>query len=310
MKFFQAYILARSRIRECTEEDIHEICNLVLTNPNCDRPDFRLEPWNNAILITPHHCIIDPWNRSALLKHSIQSRQHVFVCPAEDTTVDEDLPLTMEQRVLVAGMNKKTTGNLAEHVELAIGMKAMVLQNIATEADLTNGTRGQVAEIVLDSREDQMQRDDETGFTHLRYPPAMVMFKPDKACLTRFDGVPNGLIPIFPTTQKFNIKQQGEAPTRLKRRQLAIVASYAFTDYKSQGQTIEQVIIDLAKPPTGSLSPFSAYVALSRNRGRKSIRLLRDFDDELFTKHPSEMLRDEDERLEGCDAATRLRFVL
>jgi hypothetical protein len=30
-----------------------------------------------------------------------------------------------------------------------------------------------------------------------------------------------------------------------------MTAGYAFTDYKSQGQTIEYVIIDIGKPPTG-----------------------------------------------------------
>ena len=41
-----------------------------------------------------------------------------------------------------------------------------------------------------------------------------------------------------------------------------MTAGYTFTDYKSQGQTIEYVIIDIGRPPTGSLSPFSVYVAL------------------------------------------------
>jgi len=35
----------------------------------------------------------------------------------------------------------------------------------------------------------------------------------------------------------------------------------AYTDYKLQGQTIEY--IDIGKSPTGSLSLFSVYVALS-----------------------------------------------
>jgi len=39
--------------------------------------------------------------------------------------------------------------------------------------------------------------------------------------------------------------------------------------------------------PTGKLSPFSAYVALSRSRGRDTIHLLQDFDERLFTNHPS-----------------------
>ncbi|KAF9530311.1 hypothetical protein CPB83DRAFT_851369, partial [Crepidotus variabilis] len=61
------------------------------------------------------------------------------------------------------------------------------------------------------------------------------------------------------------------------RRQLALTAAYAFTDYKSQGQTIEYIMIDLAKPLSGGLSPFNAYIVLSRSRERDNIRLLRPF---------------------------------
>ncbi|KAG8214150.1 hypothetical protein J3R82DRAFT_10916 [Butyriboletus roseoflavus] len=48
----------------------------------------------------------------------------------------------------------------------------------------------------------------------------------------------------------------------------------------------------------GALTPFNISVALSRCRGRDTIRLLRDFDDKLLTSHPSEYLRTEDERLQ------------
>ena len=53
------------------------------------------------------------------------------------------------------------------------------------------------------------------------------------------------------------------------------------------------------------LSPFSAYVALSRSRGRDTIQLLRDFDDNLFQNHPSDALRREMTRLEALNDATR-----
>ncbi|KAF8424992.1 hypothetical protein L210DRAFT_797582, partial [Boletus edulis BED1] len=91
---------------------------------------------------------------------------------------------------------------------------------------------------------------------------------------------------------------------RITRRQIPLTAAYAFTDYRSQGQTIEKVIVDIGKPPTGELTPFNAYVALSRSRGRDSIRLLRGFDEKLFTTHPSEHLRREDERLNELDRIT------
>ncbi|KIM56878.1 hypothetical protein SCLCIDRAFT_131593, partial [Scleroderma citrinum Foug A] len=38
--------------------------------------------------------------------------------------------------------------------------------------------------------------------------------------------------------------------------------------------------------PRGQLTPFNAYVALSRSRSRVGIRLLQDFDERLFTHHP------------------------
>ncbi|KAF8137248.1 hypothetical protein EV363DRAFT_1394800 [Boletus edulis] len=45
------------------------------------------------------------------------------------------------------------------------------------------------------------------------------------------------------------------------RSQLPVTPAYAFTDYRSQGQTIRNAIIDIAPPPTGALTPFNIYVA-------------------------------------------------
>ncbi|KAH9170390.1 hypothetical protein EDB89DRAFT_1853550, partial [Lactarius sanguifluus] len=50
-----------------------------------------------------------------------------------------------------------------------------------------------------------------------------------------------------------------------------LTPAYAFTDYKSQGQTMECVIVDIVKPPSGGLTPFNAYVTISRSRGRDTI---------------------------------------
>ncbi|KAH9160426.1 hypothetical protein EDB89DRAFT_1862896, partial [Lactarius sanguifluus] len=45
-----------------------------------------------------------------------------------------------------------------------------------------------------------------------------------------------------------------------------LTSIYTFTDIKSQGRTLECVIVDIWKPPSGSLTGFNAYVALSRSR--------------------------------------------
>ncbi len=49
----------------------------------------------------------------------------------------------------------------------------------------------------------------------------------------------------------------------VKHQQIPLTPSYALTDYRSQGQTIPNVIIDIAAPPYGKLMPFNVYVMLS-----------------------------------------------
>jgi ATP-dependent exoDNAse (exonuclease V) alpha subunit len=90
--------------------------------------------------------------------------------------------------------------------------------------------------------------------------------------------------------------------------QFPICAGYTFTDHKAQGQTLEHVIVDIGTTVKFPVNPFAAYVALSRSHGRDTIRLLRDFDETIFTKHPSEYLRREDERLAGLIVETADKF--
>jgi hypothetical protein len=159
---------------------------------------------------------------------------------------------------------------------------------------------------VLDPRENNTSPD-EQGCIHLQYPPPVIYFKPDMQTSVVFEGICEGIIPISPSMVRFSVDGK-DGKVRLERRQLAIVPGYAFTDYKAQGQTLECVIVDISKPPSGSLSPFSAYVALSRSRGRGTIRILRDFDPALFMHHPSEDLRADMVRLQRLDEETKTAY--
>jgi hypothetical protein len=73
---------------------------------------------------------------------------------------------------------------------------------------------------------------------------------------------------------------------------------------------LDPVYVDIGRPPTGELTPFNAYVALSRGRSRERIRLLRDFDEHIFTQHPSEYLRLEDVRLDRLDQETKKNWEM
>lgn len=184
----------------------------------------------------------------------------------------------------------------------------MVTLNLATEADLANGSRGTIEDIILDPRERLTGDDIDRGVVWTKYLPAMILFRPFHYEFDPFPGFNAGLIPIFPSEVRFSVHDSQNPKTQINRRQFALVAGYAFTDHKSQGQTIEHVIVDIGPTKRFSVDAFAAYVALSRSRGRETIRLLRDFDDKIFTKHPSQHLRAEDERLAVLTQQTKLRF--
>ena len=299
-------ILSRLRTGDCTENDVNEIQRLVLTDPACDIPNFAEPPWCNAILITPRNATKDLWNSAALERHCRMSGNRKYIISAEDTLKETGEAPNNKTKLAIAGLKDEATKNLKMRIELAVGMKAMVILNIATEADLANGTRGTVQGIALDPREAHTTPNEE-GHIVLQYPPPVIYFKPDIETTTVFENVPEGLIPISPSMLRFNVDVDG-VKVKLERRQLAVVPAYAFTDYKSQGQTMEYVIVDISKPPTGQLSPFSVYVALSRSRGRGTIRILRDFDPSLLLHHPSDDLRKEMERLELLNEQTKESF--
>ena len=64
--------------------------------------------------------------------------------------------------------------------------------------------------------------------------------------------------------------------------------------------------MDIARPPKGRLTLFNLYVALSRSSGRDTIRLLQDFDDEVFLVSHAAEVQQEDDQLEKLNENTRM----
>ena len=61
--------LQRSQTGDCTKDDILAIRKLVLSNPDCDVPDFTCPPWDETILITPCNGVCTRWNQIWLSEH-------------------------------------------------------------------------------------------------------------------------------------------------------------------------------------------------------------------------------------------------
>ncbi|KAJ3521770.1 hypothetical protein NMY22_g12176 [Coprinellus aureogranulatus] len=305
--------LLQSRVGECTEEDVDEVNKLSVLDPRCTLPNFNDPEWSQALLITPRHSLREEWNSAALRKFCHDNGLRRYVIQAQDVDSMTGVKPRLDYRISIAGMSTKNTGRLPSRIEIAKGMKIMVLINVATEADVANGTRGVIEDFWLDPEEGEVNEQDD-GTLLLSRLPTVIFFRPDEPAAARFPGVPDGVIPLTPSTTTFEVRQdkslKNTPKIRVKRTQYAITGAYAFTDYKSQGQTIEKVIIDLTVPNAkdSAISPFNAYVALSRGRGRDSIRLLRPIDRRLLTTHPSEELRVDIERLQHLDGRTTLAW--
>ena len=94
---------------ECTEEDIREIRNLIITNENCKVPNFNLDPWNDIILVTPRNCVHNVWNQLLLHKHCKKTGNTLYVCDAEDTIGNNRQPTNFEQKVAIVGLTLNQT---------------------------------------------------------------------------------------------------------------------------------------------------------------------------------------------------------
>jgi hypothetical protein len=56
-------------------------------------------------------------------------------------------------------------------------MKAMILVNLSSEAEIANGTRGTIRDIMLDAREEALNINEDNS-VRLQYPPALILFEP------------------------------------------------------------------------------------------------------------------------------------
>ncbi|THH14182.1 hypothetical protein EW146_g6117 [Bondarzewia mesenterica] len=292
---------------------INMLKTLTLMNSDHQNIDFHQDPWNNAVLVTPRHSVRISWNDAALRNHCRKMGVQRYVCTAEDTVRGRRLGMAERYAVALKKNSKgKGISGLPPTVTIAVGMKVMVTLNVDTDLDIANGARGEIVEIILDDEEPKPP----AGVEEIRLAklPAYILVKLDRTRAKSLDGLPDGVIPVVPAEKTFQVSLpiQNQAHSSrnqrmsVKRRQFPLTAAYSFTDYRSQGQTISYVIVDIASPPTGSkLTLFNIYVALSRSSGRDSIRLLREFDERLLTQSIDEALQMSDAWLSERDRLTK-----
>ena len=306
--------LTHLRIGQVQRSELEMLRKQIIGSPSCPKVDFDLEPWNDSSLVTPRHAVRTQWNEACVRKHCRLKKTKLFICTVENSMKGRELTLQEQYGVAARNVSSKQNGgkrrrksnDLPGMVEIVIGMKVMVTSNIETDLDVTNGARGEIVDIILHPDEPTIE---DGPVVKLKYLPSYVLIKLTRTRATQLLGLDEGVIPVQVTTRNFQIKVKngtGKYITRtVHRRQFPMTAAYGFTDYRSQGQTLRYIIVDIARPPSGGLDLFNLYVALSRSSGRETIRLLRDFDDSMFLKAHDAALLTEDDRMERLDRITK-----
>ncbi|CAM9507277.1 unnamed protein product, partial [Ectocarpus sp. 12 AP-2014] len=90
----------------------------------------------------------------------------------------------------------------------------------------------------------------------------------------QLDGLPRGVVAFAPVEKPFSIVGIGKRKFTIRRRQLPLTAGCLSSVYRSQGQTMRTIILDIRNPPGNRMDPAAVYVALSRATCLEDLYLL------------------------------------
>jgi ATP-dependent DNA helicase PIF1 len=105
----------------------------------------------------------------------------------------------------------------------------MLTTNIWTEIGLVNGSIGTISDFQWNQ-----------GFDLATSLPSFLIVQFDTYSGPLFEGLPRGLVPIFPVSRAFKLK--GVSCTRI---QYPLRLAYVITVHKSQGLTLKKAVLNL-----------------------------------------------------------------
>ncbi|HLO39007.1 MAG TPA: DUF6570 domain-containing protein [Lacibacter sp.] len=238
-------------------------------------------------LITTTNAVKDYVNLKLVSLFAQRHHQSVVVFTAEDSfskEAEKTKPVSSKTREKILKLDMKLTGNLPGRVELTVGMPVVITANLSVALGITNGSTGILREILFQPGHDRI-----TGDTyHAKQLPLAVIVEIGSGNLFKHATVPKNCFPIFPITCKFRFQFNNPDTGIPKccyvvRKQLPIIANFACTNYKCQGDTLKSAIIDLQTGPTTN-SAAAAYVSFSRVQKGDDVHILRTFPIELLRR--------------------------
>ena len=217
-------------------KDIEMLRRLVLTKKDTIKTDFMSEDWKNGALVMPRHAVRRLWNETALLKHGKAAHLMILECEADDTIRKQPLTPAKKHASYVREKSldsKQQKQELPPKMQMAIGMKVMVTQNVVTDLDITNGARGTIVNIWLHPEEPAIT--DLKTLIKLKHLLVCILVELDRTRTSQLTGLEERIIPVEPASHTYRISCQGSKGNIITRTvcrcQFPMTPAYAFTDY-------------------------------------------------------------------------------
>ncbi|CAF1272326.1 unnamed protein product [Rotaria sordida] len=312
-------LLERLRHGQCNHDDYELLLARVVGQPST--PSLHDSPWNKAPILVFRNEVRTQLNHKAAIHNAAQLGSTPMVCVAQDTCKGK----TIEDPTLIKKLLKLSdskTEHLPGLLPFVPGMPVILTQNIATELGLINGINGIFRQLVYqaDSVSTDVLSDSFPKNTQYVRQPLYALIEIAKSKIEcNLEELQPTLVPIPLMEQTFRAdiadilpkdkksKSNQKAILSIKRRALPLVPAYCITTHKSQGQTLNKVVVDL-KLPNESDDIAAVYVPLSRVKRLTDLIVLRHFDYKVLLIKPSKSQLAEMQRLDKLYIGTQTRF--
>jgi hypothetical protein len=251
-----------------------------------------LSQFKDAPVIVGTKAIRDAINRVKVVEYAQATRQELFEYCSKDRISMVDLSGELRQRAwrIRSSVSKDSMGK----IPMVPGMKVMVTENIAIQNKIVNGSEGTLHSM-------KYKTDDDGN----RYLLAAYIHVPGSALQS--PGCPLDVVPILPVRTGFTYQKDKYSPTfYISRLQVPLVPAYCYTDYKSQGRSLQCAVVDLAS----ARSLQGVYVMLSRVKSLGGLAILRSFEPKKIDDRLAEEMRNEFQRLSRLAELTKSRVTL
>ena len=244
-----------------------------------------------------------------------------MVCVAQDTCQGKPIEDPALVKKLLELSDSKTE-HLPGFLPFVPGMPVILTQNIAIELGLINGLNGIFRQLVYqaDSLSTNTLSEIFPSNTQYIHRPSYALIEIAKSKIEcNLEELQQKLVPIPLMEQTFRVdiadmlpkdkkpNSNGKAILSVKRRALPLVPAYCITTHKSQGQTLDKVVVDL-KLPNETDDIAAIYVPLSRVKRLSDLIILRPFDYKVLLIKPNKFQLAEIQRLDKLYSETQMRF--